>query len=546
MAPLTITSLSLREVEDGMSSLTSLSAAAILFTRNDAVFLNEIFDQYPGDWSSLRSLTLRLPGKQVEGAKEALDLLEVVPRIPSLTNITLEWELYEIKGLRHDLSHNGIGTWNETYKNLEHALLAFSESRIICILSRPLSTNNGSFWLSELGRHLPVLHERGGVALQSRCKDNREFWSVFPPRNKLIIYHEAPPIGHDEGVWALAISPDSKWVASGSDDSTIILWDADYGSIAQQWIAHGYKRVRTLAFSPDGRYLVSGGYDNNAAIWDLGRSPKARKVATLEGHAKAVWTCAWSPDGRTIATGSSDGTARLWDAHTFQQRALHYLKGEINRLAFSPNACWLVCVSHRRECAILNVTSGTLYKSLWSYPSGSGDIGTPRPVLPYAVVSAAFHPRSMHLALTSYGRGPRINVVDIETGSTILPDGGEGEEFAGDISFSPDGKLVLGVGGNRCYIWNALTGDEVLRLEGHKENVTSAVFSPCGKYIASASSDETVRLWKTSDGSCLATLLEHRESVEHVAFSPDGKTLSSGGRDGRVTIRHMLDIIPRT
>ncbi len=342
---------------------------------------------------------------------------------------------------------------------------------------------------------------------------------------------------------AYGLSPfhQTKWVASGSDDSTIILWDASDGTIAQQWVAHGYKWVRTLAFSPDSQYLVSGGYDDTAAIWDLSRG--AREVAVLEGHTKAVWACAWSPDGKTIATGSSDGTTRLWDACTFRQRALHGLTGEINRLAFSPDGRWLACVSHKRECCILNVALGTLHKSLWSYPSGKDDPCAPRPVLPYAVVSAAFHPGSIRLACTSYGRGPRIDVIDVETGSTLLLGEGDGEEFAKDISFSPDGRLVLGVVGDTCYIWDASTGIKLFQLKGHKEDVTTAKLSPCGKYIASASRDETVRLWKTSDGSCLATLVEHRGSAEHIVFSPDGKTLSSAGRDRMVIIRRMHDII---
>ena len=305
-------------------------------------------------------------------------------------------------------------------------------------------------------------------------------------------------------------------------------------------MAHGYKRVLALAFSTDGQYHLSGGYDDSAAIWDLSRG--ARKVATLEGHTKAVSPCVWSPDGKTIATGSSDGTARLWYAlaDTFRQRALLLFMGEFTRLAFSPDGRWLVCVSNRCECSILNVALGTLHMSL---SARSDPSGTPRSLLAHAIVSAAFHPESMRLAIASYGRGPRINLLDVETGSALLSWDGEAEKFAKDISFSPDGRLLLEVVGDTCYIWDGSTGIKLFRLQGHKENVTAAGFSPCGKYIASASWDETIRVWRTSDGSCLATLLEHKDAVDHIAFSPDGKTLASGGRDRRVIIRHMDDVL---
>ncbi|KAI1795734.1 WD40-repeat-containing domain protein [Ganoderma leucocontextum] len=76
--------------------------------------------------------------------------------------------------------------------------------------------------------------------------------------------------------------------------------------------------------------------------------------------------------------------------------------------------------------------------------------------------------------------------------------------------------------------------------------VMRACFSPCGKYVVSASRDETVRLWRTtrdSDGSCVRTCSEHERLVTHVAFSPDRKILSSCAGDGTVVIRRMQDIV---
>ena len=56
--------------------------------------------------------------------------------------------------------------------------------------------------------------------------------------------------GHTGSITALAVSPDSKWVASGSDDTMIILWDTEDQSVVRKWESHG-DVVWHLAFSPD-------------------------------------------------------------------------------------------------------------------------------------------------------------------------------------------------------------------------------------------------------------------------------------------------------
>ena len=343
-------------------------------------------------------------------------------------------------------------------------------------------------------------------------------------------------------------------------DSTIILWDAIEGAIVHRWVAHNYKPVRSLAFSPDGRYLLSGGDDEKAVVWDLDHD--ACKIAVLEGHSKSVWTCAWSPTGETIATGSEDGTARLWDAHasTFQQRGLIQLRGGVVSLAFSTNGSWLACGSSRRECCIVNVASGTLHRSLWNSASGGDDDdddlysgSSQASRRPFDTI-AAFDPTigSTRLATAPCGSSVGINVVDAETGSVLAHMGGKMGELIPmqDVTFSPDGKLVLGVSAatsdtrKGVYIWEARTGVERLKLTRHAGAVRRARFSPCGRYIASAGVDQTVRVFRTGDGSCVATFFGHGRAVEYVAFSPDGRTLSSGARDGSVFVRQMRDIVP--
>ena len=74
---------------------------------------------------------------------------------------------------------------------------------------------------------------------------------------------------------------------------------------------HG-NSVTSLAFSPDGRWLATGSADTTVRLWDMHAPDPSADPLTLRGHAEEVTAVAFSPDGRWLATGSKDHTARLW------------------------------------------------------------------------------------------------------------------------------------------------------------------------------------------------------------------------------------------
>ena len=116
--------------------------------------------------------------------------------------------------------------------------------------------------------------------------------------------------GHRRGKWVatLAWNPDNRTLATGGWDQTIKVWDTALGREIRSLRAHtGY--VRALAWSPDGQRLASGSADTTVKLWD---KQTGRELLTLRGHSDAVQSVAWSPDGRSLATASLDGTVRIW------------------------------------------------------------------------------------------------------------------------------------------------------------------------------------------------------------------------------------------
>jgi WD40 repeat protein len=123
--------------------------------------------------------------------------------------------------------------------------------------------------------------------------------------------------GHTGGVRSVTYSPDGNRIASGSEDSTIRIWEAGTGECLQILVGHT-KWVRDVVYSPQGKQLASAGYDKVIRLWDVA---SGETCGTLTGHDDRVTFVTYSGQGDLIASGSWDKTVRLWDVATGQCRA---------------------------------------------------------------------------------------------------------------------------------------------------------------------------------------------------------------------------------
>ena len=281
--------------------------------------------------------------------------------------------------------------------------------------------------------------------------------------------------------------------------------------------------VESLAFSPDSRHIASPWDDQTVAIWDVDQG--AQKLASVQGHLGDITSCGWSPDGTLIASGDRDTIVMLWDARTLG--LLHDLESSPKKdpvlfVGFSPDGRWLVSLG-RNHCCVWNISAGTVHKSLLKEEASE-------------YYSAAFNAQSTHLA-TGNGSGT-IQIWDLKTGESLVSKHRHAAA-AVNVTFSPDGTLVLSASSdNTAKIWDT-SGAMVMSLDGHISAVNAVYFSPCGQYAASASDDSSVRLWRTDDGVCARIFSEHKHRVTHVVFSPDAQTICSGGSDGTVVVRRV-------
>ncbi|EJF60901.1 tricorn protease domain 2-containing protein [Dichomitus squalens LYAD-421 SS1] len=337
-------------------------------------------------------------------------------------------------------------------------------------------------------------------------------------------------LGHDGPVGrALAISSDGQWVATGSSDSTIILWDGHHACICHEWIAHSGAMAH-LAFSPNSRHLVS-----IAIVWGIHGESHSR-LGAPKNCRSFLGTCAWSPDGALIAIGYYNCIVQVWDARTFESLALlDHLRTDFGRapdFIFSPDSRWLV-IWGGEMCGIWDVPSDTFKRP---------DVkGGDQAAYPAVAGLGVFSPGSTRLSV-AYTDGS-VHTWNVETAEEVailqLPAAGSSWASA----FSPDGwHLLFRTPDNAAKVVDIHTGAILASLQGDAHTTMWPVcFFPCGKYIASAAGFE-VRLWRTGDGSCLGTLWSHDDAVTCLAFSAGGTMLWSAGSNGTVIGRRILDI----
>lgn len=401
--------------------------------------------------------------------------------------------------------------------------------------------------------------------------------------------------GHELAVVAVAVSPDSNYVATASKDKSAKLWEMSTGREVRSFLGHE-ATVTSLEFTADGKYLITASNDKTVRTWDVSSGKELSVIRTPD----IITDIAIDPTMRFFAYGGYANTGGYDSAGVYDLKSRALIKkiptsadkglGSGVDLAVSANGKWFAIGQDNRVAELYQTSDWKLVKKFEFEEGSCGGCGT----------RVAFSPDSKALYLASHN-GPvrkfeltsfrmlreyEKNPEDL-TGFAVSTDGkkiaratekdvvvwdeASGEMLAKitaeekkefhEITFTLDGKsVIITSDDNTAFTWNIAGNRKQLVMTGflnQRDNgglnydpnfywqsaiaryvrfKNSLLISNDGKTLIKGKFGTKVKRWDIASGKAVMEYVGHKKAVLCYDLSKDGKRLLTGGGDGKIML----------
>jgi WD40 repeat protein len=243
--------------------------------------------------------------------------------------------------------------------------------------------------------------------------------------------------GQKSTIYALAFSPNGRWLIGGGGDSSAAIWDVEKQTLAAHLVGHrGF--IYGAAFTADGERAVTASKDGDLRLW---RVSDGSLITVMPGHEKMIRSLATSQRGGLIASGDDGGEIRLWDDTTGRSlKVLANQRDSVTALAFSPGGERLVSGNDKLG------DRATPYKvRVWNVQSGQEELSFgEHDGAVYAVAVSA----DGRFVASAGGKASPIYIGELATGARVPGADGKSLSLKGSgstvfsVGFSGDGRQI--------------------------------------------------------------------------------------------------------
>ncbi len=237
-------------------------------------------------------------------------------------------------------------------------------------------------------------------------------------------------------IWGIPLkfSKDNKYFVYGSYETLKIISVGNFEEITNVY-AHK-KGIQSLDISPNSQYIISAGVDSQLKVWTM---PNLALYTNVKAHNQEVWSACISPDGNYAISGGEDGYFKIWKFPSLElEKEVKFHEYPIEYVNISSTGKFILCAS----------ADSTI--SVWKW----GDYSAPYRLLKGHIgsVLVALFSKDEKL-IYSGGNDDMINVFDIEKGELIY----KMREHLGDVMTlslsSDDAFLASGSRDRTIKIW---------------------------------------------------------------------------------------------
>ncbi|KAJ3669792.1 hypothetical protein LUZ60_010116 [Juncus effusus] len=431
--------------------------------------------------------------------------------------INLDQTLQEGKLLRHV---NSLIVSHLRDQNLNQAAAAVASATMT-----PLSTESPPNKLLELiAKGLAVERDelaRGGISIGTAPFDSGipagygtvpvttnsvDFSLVQETRgtSKIFPKHETRHISEHKNVARCArFSPDGKFVATGSADTSIKLFevskikqmmtgdtkDGPVRPVIRTFYDH-LQPINDLDFHPQNTILISGAKDNTIKFFDFSKTNARRAFRVIQDTHNVRSVC-FHPSGEYLLAGTDHPIAHLYDVNTFTCFLTSNTQdfnpnSAINQVRYSSTGSLYVTAS---KDGSIKIFDGKIAECIRPIINAHGS----------SEATSAIFTKDQRYVL-SCGKDSCIKLWEVSTGRLVKQYvGAVHTQFRAQAVFNESEEFVLSIDEltNEVVIWDALTGEKVARWQSnHVGNPRWIEHSPADSAFVTCGNDRSVRFWK--------------------------------------------------